>query len=232
MVLSHQINGIKIHMFNSTPGLDYNKKKRKLPPLGIIIVSIIAVVLLIGGTAFLLNRDNTIKSTESDDQTTESIAFPLSVRTPNTNATVPYSNGWQAELISDEAFSDVVTLTNESLEAQVIIEFGINRQKSSDTDAAPIDEEDIIGIYESIADAKATELDGVVEQRQKANFDFANKDNRWLAQLISFRKQNKSFFYLSAYQLSGDSNVTINATYREADAKLIDKLINDIELDR
>ena len=219
-------------MFNSTPGLDYNKKKRKMPPLGIIIVAIVALVLLIGGTAFLLNRDNADKSTESDDQTTESIAFPLSVRTPNTNATVPYSNGWQAELTADEAFSDVVTLSNESLEAQVIIEFGIDRQNSSGTETTPIDEADLVNIYKSIADAKATELDGVVEQRQKANFDFANKDNRWLAQLISFRKQNKSFFYLSAYQLSGDSNVTINATYREADAKLIDKLINDIELDR
>jgi len=219
-------------MFNSTPGLDYNKKKRKLPRIEIIIVAITAIVLLIGGIAFLLSRDNTNLSTNSDDQTTSSFAFPLSVRTPNTNATVPYSDGWQAELTSDEAFSDVVTLNNESLEAQVIIEFGIKRQKSSNTDAAPIDEEDIIGIYESIADEKAVELEGVIEQRQKTYYQFADKDNLWLAQLISFRKQNKSFLYLSAYQLSGDSNVTINATYREADAKLIDKLINDIELER
>lgn len=219
-------------MFNSTPGLDYNKKKRKMPPLGIIIVAIVALVLLIGGTAFLLNRDNADKSTESDDQTTESIAFPLSVRTPNTNATVPYSNGWQAELTADEAFSDVVTLSNESLEAQVIIEFGIDRQNSSGTETTPIDEADLVNIYKSIADAKATELNGVVEQRQKANFDFANKDNRWLTQLISFKKQNKSLYYLSAHQLSGDSNVTINATYRVSDAKLIDELINGIELNR
>ena len=219
-------------MFNSTPGLDYNKKKRNLPRIEIIIVAITAMVLLIGAIVFILNKNNTDKSTESDDQTTESIDFPLSVRTPNTNATVPYSNGWQAELTSDETFSDVVTLTNESLEAQVIIEFGINRQKVSGTNATPVDESDLVDIYKSIADAKTSELDGVVEQRRKANFDFANKDNRWLTQIISFKKQNKSFYYLSAHQLSGDSNITINATYRVSDAKLIDELINGVELNR
>jgi hypothetical protein len=220
-------------MFNSTPGLDYNKKKRKLPRIEISIVALAAIALLIGGVFYLLlTRDNTDESTKSDDQTTESIAFPLSVRTPNTNATVPYSSGWQTELTSDETFSDVVTLTNEALEAQVIIEFGIDRQNSFGTETTPTDEADLVNIYKSIADAKATELDGVVEQRRKANFDFAEKDNRWLTQLISFKKQNKSLFYLSAHQLSGDSNVTINATYRVSDAKLIDELINGIELDR
>ncbi len=233
MVLSHHIKGIKIHMFNSTPGMDYNKKKRPIPRKLIIITVFIVSILLAGGaTYFLINNSTpqTNVATDSDSSSeTADVSLPLSVDTKDTGAKVNYPNGWQADLSTKENFSDTVTLSNDEIDAQLVIEFAMARQ-SSDEASAP-KESELIAIYQAIVNQKAEDLGGTVEKKQKTTFDFADSRNTWYSQRIAYTEGGTDFYNLHVYPLSGTSTVTINATFRADDAPLISTIINAIELD-